>query len=450
MDTDRIDELSTDVGQLLEAGRKDEAREALNAAHPADVADVLERLPTQDQEELFALLRHELAGEVLLETSEATRSEIVEELTLGRLTQMVQTVDPDEAADIVEELPEEQTEQLLDRLPEEIAEQVQEILQHDPESAGGIMTPVLARASCDMTVGQAIETIRNGRAEDEDVFYLYVVNDQDGLLGVVPIRKLVTSQPDAAVSDILETDVASVGVQADQEEIADTFRRYNYLAMPVVDNDGKLVGQVTVDDVVDVITEEATEDVFKMAGTDDAELATHSVFKVARIRMTWLFACLGGTLVAGLIIRAFEATLGQKLGLMAFVPAIMAMGGNSGIQTSTVTVRGLATGDIDPGLVLGAFLREVRVALALGLICGIVTGLIAQIWLGELSLGIVVGVSMCLGISMAATFGALLPIAVNKFGGDPAVACGPLITTTNDIVSLCIYLGLARLMIGPG
>ena len=440
-------EVAASVSDLSDQGREEEARRNLAALHPADLADLMELLSQEERTELFALLDRDHAGEVLLEVDEATRGEMLNELDAPELAEVVETMLPDDAADIVGDLSDERSEELLEVLPEEASEQIEEILEYDEDSAGGIMTPVLFRAQEDMTVGRAIGLIQSYEIDDEAAFYLYVVGQEDRLVGVVPLRKLVTSRPSTLLSTILDTEVESVPVDADQEDIADAFRKYDHLAMPVVDQQGRLLGQVTVDEVVDVIMEEATEDVYKMAGTDDAELATHSVFRVARIRIAWLFVCLAGTMFAGAVIRMFEATLAEMLGLMAFVPAIMAMGGNSGVQTSTVMVRGLATGAVEPKRVLRALFHEVRVALVMGAVCGGTAGLIANVWLGEPTVGFVVGVSMFLGILIAASFGALLPVLINKSGGDPAVACGPLITTVNDVVSLLIYLGTATLLL---
>lgn len=449
MKPDKVEQLVDRIESLIAEGRQEELRPILDAAHPADVADAIERLDDDERQVAFELLAHEQAGDVLVETDEATRSEIVEDMEVQDLSKVVQTLPPDEAADIVGELPDEQSEELLDQLPDEAAEPIEDILKYDEESAGGIMTPVLIRVRDNMTVREAIQAIQQGHIEGEDeIFYVYAVDAEDRLVGVVRIRRLLLSPPETPISEILQSDVASVPVDADQEDIAELFEKYDHLAIPVVDHAGKLVGRITIDDVVDVIEEEVTEDVYKMAGTDDAELATHSVFKIARIRTPWLFGCLGGTLASGAILRAYEMTLEQTMGLVAFVPAIMATGGNSGIQTSTVTVRSLATGDLDPGRVLEAFLREVRVALVLALLCGLASGLVAHLWVGERNIGLVVGAAMFLGISIAATFGALLPLGFRKVGIDPAVACGPLITTTNDIISLFIYLTLAKMLIG--
>ena len=450
MDAEHIETLSRDIEALLDQGRRAELERILDAHHPADIADAIERLPEELRTEVFSLLGHDQAGDVLMEADEATRGGLVEDMEVQALSQVVQTMPPDEAADIVAELPGDQGEQLLDHLPDEASQPIEHILKYDPESAGGIMTPVLIRVEDSMTVGQAIEAVQAEPVGDESEahFYIYVVDAGGKLAGVVRIRKLLLSRPDTPIASILEPRVASVPVHADQEEIAELFQRYDYLAMPVVDERGVLLGRVTIDDVVDVMEDEVTEDVYKMAGTDDSELATHSVFKIARIRMGWLFACLGGTMVSGVVIRTFEMTLGQTLGLIAFVPAVMAVGGSSGVQTSTVTVRSIATGDMDHGRVLAALFRELRVALVVGAACALVAGTIARLWMGEGSIGLVVGLAMWWSISFAATLGTLLPIIFRSTGIDPAVACGPLITTTNDVASLTVYLVLARLIVG--
>lgn len=448
MKSAQTQEIIKSLTALLEEEREDEARQALGELHPADIADVAERMPEEERDALFKLLIPELAGEVLLKADEATRSQILAEAENSNLAKILVTMPPDEAADVVGDLPEGRSEEILQELPKSASDAIKNILEYPEDSAGGIMTPVLVRAQDEMTVAQAIGHVREARLEEEGAFYLYAVDGQGRLAGVVTMRALVVFAPDTRLSTILTKQVATVPAEADQEDIAEMFRRYDYLAMPVVDRDGRLIGQITADDVVDVLSEEATEDAYLMAGTDDAELATHSVFQIARIRIVWLFVCLGGTMFAGVIIRFFEVTLAEKLGLMAFVPAIMAMGGNSGVQTSTVMVRSLATGAVGSGHILRALFRELRVGLTMGIVCGLAATLVAHLWLGELKLGVVVGVSMFLGIAIAANVGAVLPVAIRRFGGDPAVACGPLITTVNDIAGLFIYLGIAKAVFG--
>jgi magnesium transporter len=249
------------------------------------------------------------------------------------------------------------------------------------------------------------------------------------------------------VRDLLEEKLITVPVDMDQEEVARMFNKHNLLAMPVVDSSGMLLGRITVDDVMEVIEEEATEDAFKLAGTDDAELKSESVFKIARVRFIWLLICLGGTLLSGVVIRFFEATLEHVIALAAFIPSIMAMGGNSGIQTTTVTVRGLATGTVSSSRIARVIFRELRVALLLGIACGLIIGVIAHFWAGGAILGAIVGSAMFCSIAWASMMGVLFPLTFNKLKIDPAVASGPFIITMNDAFSLLIYFALVTLML---
>ena len=441
-----IEKLVDEIRRRIHNGQLDELRALLAKEHPADVAEAISLLPEEAEHATFDLLDHEEAGQVLDEADESTRAEIVEDLSSEDLSEIVSTMPPDEAADLVGELPDDRSLAVLELIPDHESEQIEKLLQYPPDSAGGIMTPVLVRVREDLTVGDAVAQLRSADIEDE-VFYVYAIDASERLVGTVPLRRLVTSATDLPIANIMNTEVESVPAAADQELIAQAFEKYDLFAVPVVDDTGRLLGRITVDDVVEVIEEEMTEDIYKMAGTDDAELATDSVFKVARIRMSWLLTCLAGTMVAGLLIHTFEGTLAHAFVLAAFIPAIMAMGGNSGMQTCTITVRGLATGEIVPARIAEVFFREARVAAIIGLVCGVLTGVAASLWGGQIVIGVAVGVSMFLAIMLAATLGLTLPLLFKSIGVDPAVASGPLITTGNDIVSLSIYLVLATMLL---
>jgi magnesium transporter len=283
--------------------------------------------------------------------------------------------------------------------------------------------------------------------EPDSIFYIYVVDSAGKLLGTVWIRRLITSDLQSQIGDLLEDKLITVPVEMDQEEVASMFQKHNLFAMPVIDSSGMLLGQITVDDVMEVMEEEATEDVFKLAGTDDAELKSESALKIARVRFVWLLVCLGGTLLSGVVIRLFETTLEHVIVLAAFIPSIMAMGGNSGIQTNTVTVRGLATGTVSGSRIARVLFRELRVALLLGIACGFIIGVIARFWTGGVILGAIVGGAMFCSIACASMMGVLLPLTFNKLKIDPAVASGPFIITMNDAFSLLIYFALVSLML---
>jgi magnesium transporter len=279
------------------------------------------------------------------------------------------------------------------------------------------------------------------------VFYLYVTDAEGRLVGVVSLRQLLVVAPGTPLKKIMTTDVISVVTDMDQEEVAKLVARYNILAIPVVDTDGKLVGIITVDDVVDVIREEATEDILKLAGASEADLFQMSSFRAARMRLPWLLTSLVGGLITGVFVWMFQPAILQVIALASFIPVITAMGGNIGLQTSTLVVRGLATGRIESADLRAVFVKELVVGLLMGMFCGTIVGLVAQAWRGPAMLGVVVGVSMFAAITVASVMGTLMPILLRRLGIDPAISSGPFVTAANDITGLVIYLGLATALL---
>lgn len=440
---------------LLDAQGFDELRRILAEARSSDVAEVIEVIDDPARQILFDLMEAKEAGEVLEKIDEATRSEVVEDLSNDELGDILETLPPDEAADVVGDMTEEQTGQVLDQLDKEDSEQIEQLLQYEEDTAGGIMTPDLVRVNERDSVADALETIRLADPE-EDFFCVFVVNDAGVLKGSVGIRQLLRHRPDAGVTEAMDDALPTVEVDNDQEEVANIFRKNDLVVMPVVDETGRLVGRITVDDVVDVMEQEAEEDALVMAGTHPAELDTPRVFRAAGVRLPWLLTCLLGSMVSLVIIHLFssEFSYGQLCGIMLFMPAIAAMGGNSGLQTSTIVIRGLATGDLAALRIGQVFARESRVALVVAVCCAGIAGLVATLVLrgrsAELArsneagaLAVAVGLAMFCGIMIATSLGLALPFVFRKIGVDPAISSGPLVTTANDTISYLIYFSLA-------
>jgi len=437
----------------------EELRTLLNESRSSDVAEVVEVLDEIARQILFDLLDPRDAGEVLEKIDEATRSEVVEDLTSDELTDIVATLPPDEAADMVADLSEEQSEQVLDHIPKAESDQIEKLLTYDEESAGGIMTPDVLKVNVRDDIAEAIERIRRADPE-EDFYYVFVVDDKGIFKGAVHIQTLLRRSPDTIIASILDNELPTVGVNADQEEIANTFRKNDLIVMPVVDDAGKLVGRITVDDVVDVMEEEAEEDALMMAGTHPAELDTLNPFRAASVRLPWLLTCLASSMFSAIVLLAlFKPHFSgpQWFSIFMFLPAIAAIGGNSGLQTSAVVVRGLATGDL-AALAFGqVFLRESRVAVIVAGFCAIFAGVAAGAWLtvhpGELAadqapkLGLSVGLAMFCGIMLSTTLGFLLPFLFRRIGIDPAISSGPLVTTLNDALGILTYFSLAFLLL---
>jgi magnesium transporter len=309
------------------------------------------------------------------------------------------------------------------------------------------MTPSFFALGQAATVHEAIEAIQ-GAEDAETVFYVYVLDEEDRLVGVMTLRQLITSSPTSTLRQVMNSDVIRVHVSIDQEQVARLVAKYDLLAIPVVDEGGRLVGIITVDDVIDVLREEATEDVFKMAGTSQEELVYgNRVVPIARIRLPWLVVNLFGGILTGTILWWFRATVEQIIALVSFVPVITAMGGNVGTQSSSILVRAFATGRVDLEQFPAHLWKEVRVGLVLGILCGILVAGAAIVWHGNPYLGAVVGLSMAVAMTVAAAMGTLAPTFFRKIRIDPAVASGPFVTTANDITGILIYLSTATVFL---
>ena len=442
----RVQALLEVTTALLSLDDEAELKAVLNTQRAADVADLLRRVDEETQEFLFGLLDETQAADALVESDIPTLHAIVEELEPQILSDIVEEMEPDDAADVLGDLNDEDAAEVLTLMASEQAQEVQELLVHEEDTGGGLMTPDFVLVHKSATVGDAIQALRDDE-DTSDHYYVFVVDDEMRPVGTISIHRLVRAQPDQAVEQVMDGDVITVAYQTDQEEIARMFERYDFMAMPVVDENGRLVGRITADDVMDVIQEENAEDFYKMEGTNQDEVARPSILGIARSRMPWLLIGMGGSLLAGGVIESFKMTLAEVFTLAAFLPVIMAMGGSSGLQACTVTVRGLVTGQVSTGLVLRTVLREVATAVLIGAVCGAGASLVAYVWFGETLVGICVGVSMLLVICLSVFIGVSAPLIFHRFGIDPAVASGPFITISNDILGVSIYLGLATTLL---
>ncbi len=451
------EQLFDEIRPLLERNDAETLRRRLQEADAPDLAEIVEMLDDEEQEMFMAVLDAEEAGDVLTMVDEATRGELVEDMSDQALTGAVATMAPDDAADLLAELPEAQSEEVLEKLPAEQAADVASLLKYEEDTAGGLMTPEFISVALDATVSHVVAELRQMELDAEEPFFIYVVDGSGRLQGLVPLRKLITAPPKTPVSAIMTTDLTTVSVADDQEEVVNVFRRHDVPAVPVLDASGRLVGRITHDDVADVIFEEADEDMLRMAGTDAAELERSSSFRAARVRMTWLLPCLVGAMLAGVVMATFQTHIPSEefMLLVLFMPMIAAMGGNSGVQASTVIIRGLATQEMAGQSVALALRREAPIAVLVGVGCAVVAGGVATVVvrcleaggrvgsdLSPAALAVSVGVAMLLAILVAVTLGTFLPFVFRRIGIDPAIASGPLITTSNDVISVAIYLSI--------
>ena len=432
------------VKKLVRRGAYPNLIKVLSKSHPADIAHLFRYLELKEQRILFNLIEDpETAAYVLSELDHSGGAQLLTQIDKETITEILQEMPYDDAVEIIRHLPEEQAEEILDGMQAEDSEEIAQLLAYPQETAGGIMSTEFFALREEETAREAIAALQQA-ADVEMVFYLYVVNDHRHLVGVLSLRQLLIVPPDTPLKKIMASEVISVRTDTDQEEVAQLVARYNLLAVPVVDSGNRLVGLITVDDVIDVLRQEATEDMYKMAGASDEELLYgDQAFKIARLRLPWLVTNLFGGIVTGYLMWLFKATLKEVIALISFIPVITGMGGNVGGQSATIVVRGFATGRIDFSILRKVFFREMRVGLIMGVVCGAVICLVAIGWHHNPYLGLVVSLAMVTAMTVAASMGVLAPSFFKKLGIDPAIASSPFVQTANDITGILIYFGTA-------
>ncbi len=443
MDLQDRREIVDNIQYLVHADELAKLKNIIIDVHPADLADIIREMENEDRGVLFSLLSTETASDVLLELDEVTREHVVQKLEEGRLSRIIDEMDSDDAADVVSELPEELVPKVLSSIDTQDRAEVETLLVHDEESAGGIMALEFVAVYEDEMVDDAIQEIRQKAQEVEHVYNVYAIDRGGRLVGVISLKKLILVQPRTLIRDVMKTDVISVTVEKDQEEVASLVRKYDLVSVPVVDHYNRLVGRITIDDIVDVLQDEANEDLDRMAGFVDEEILQEmSTFRISKNRLPWLIVGFIGELCSALVMKSFDRSIQQTVATAFFIPLMMAMGGNAGIQSSTIVVRSIALAEGGATDRWSRFYRELRVSLLNGIIIGILLFCAVYIWMNEPYFGLVIAVAMLVVIMNAAAVGALVPFVLTKFKYDPAIATGPFITTTNDVVGLAIYLGL--------
>ena len=444
--------LADTLRKFQERGAEVNISRLLGRARPEDVALLLVDLGSAERRQVFDILSADFpdaAGEVLTEMAPAQRLELLENLPPERTAQLLERLPVDDAVFVLEALPADLHDRLLELVDISGRSEMQTQLAYREGSAGRIMDPGFFALAESETVQAAIAAIQQKR-DLEMIFYLYVVDRDAHLVGVTSLRQLLLSRPAQTLGEIMQRSLIKVHVDTDQEEVAAQAARYDLLAVPVVDDQNLLVGIVTVDDIIDVVKEEANEDLFKLAGSSDDELLYEQrALRVAGLRLPSLLLSLVGLLAVGFLLEYFQLQFPEALFLLAFVPVIMGLGGSIGSQTSTVAVRGLSTGRLEAGdgRLLAFFVRQLRVALLLGLACGALVGGVALVLHRNAIFGLVVGLSLFLSILLASATGALIPLALERLGFDPAVASGPVLSTANDITGILIYFGLAAALL---
>lgn len=421
-------------------------RKLLARTRPEDVAAAMEMLTWAEQRRLIGLIEdRDYAATVLANLNDDGARQFFENAEEALVVDLLDRMEPDDATDIVEILPDRIRDRVLNRLDEDDGDGVRELLEWDSDTAGGIMSPLAFKMPQVSTCGEAIATLQRQHEEVEAVHYVYCVDNEERLVGVTSLRSLLTHAPDTPLVALMTREVIQVGPRTDQEEVARFVARYDLLAVPVVDERGRILGIVTVDDVLDVIQDEAAEDMLKMAGMSEGP--SQGAVQQAMRRAGWLMATTVGGILMAEIIGIYKATLETVAVLAGFIPVIMGMGGNVGIQSATVAVRGLATGHVQLGGALRFVGREAQVGVLLGLIFAVLLGGYGVLRFGGL-IGGAVAASVALSIAAASAIGGAIPVALNRAGADPAIATGPFVTTAVDILAILVYFNIARFMLG--
>ncbi len=453
MHSEQIKILTISLKRLLRRGATRQLLNIVRKTHMADLSLAFKELSPDNQKRLFQLIDDpEQVGLLFSELDENLFLEFVKNVNLEKLVHVFDHMPSDDAASLLTLMDEDMSDKILSKMQKEESDNVEQLMSYGEDTAGSLMVTDFVALEDDLGAKQVIEALQNRFLDVEMPFYIYVVDEYGKLVGVSSLRQLVVVHPEKPLREFMATDLVSVKPYTDREEVAKLVSRYDYLAVPVVDDDNRIVGIVTVDDVIDILHEAATEDMLKMAGVGEEYIETQTVLRGTRIRLPWLFASFLGGVAAFFIIGGFENDLAKVTSLAAFIPVIMGMGGNIGTQSSTIVVRGIATGRINLQDFSRVVSKELAVGLILGVVYGVFIGVIARLtFLSEpfsIPLAFAVGLAIISSMSIAALVGSTVPLIFERLNIDPAVATGPFVTTAIDIVSVYCYFMIASRLLG--
>ncbi|MDN4492305.1 magnesium transporter [Ureibacillus aquaedulcis] len=428
----------------------DQFREIFLELHSYDQAQFYEKVGPDIRSTIYLFLSPQEMATIFetIELEDKEYEQFLNEMDTAYGAEMLSYMYTDDAVDVLNELDDEQRESYLEMMDSETAEEINELLAYAEYTAGAIMTTEYVSVYENSTVRSAMTVLRNEAPNAETIYYVFVVDDNHRLSGVISLRDLIISDEDTLIHDIMNERVVYVKASDDQEEVAQIMKDYNFLAIPVVNDGHEMLGIITVDDIIDVIDEEATDDYSKLAGLSDVDDVEASPFKAAKKRLPWLIMLLFLGMITATLMGQFEATLDKVALLALFIPLISGTSGNSGTQALAVAVRGIATGEIGDKSKFKMLLREVLTGLITGIVCGLIVVGIIYFWKDNLIIGLLVGAAISTSILVATIAGSFIPLLIHKLGADPAVASGPFITTLNDVTSILIYLGLASVFLG--
>lgn len=436
-------ELLEYITNLVKNGAEKSLLNIFADLHPADIAEIINHIDLDSSKYVFSILDTKTAGDVVTEIDENLREKILKDTDVKTLTNIVGELYADDATDIISDLPDTIARQVLRNINKEDSEYLQELLKYPEDSAGGIMTSDFVYVDSKATVKDAIAEVRKNAAEFDHIYHIYVLKSNQELLGIVTLKSLLITPLQKKVKSIIKEDLIFVHPEMDQEEVANIMNKYDLVAIPVVDEFRRMLGRITFDDIQDVIQEEAFEDIQKIAGLTDDEEFSYSTFRISRNRLPWLFVALTGELISAIVLSSFQASIEQIIVASFFIPIVMAMGGSAGSQSAIVMVQAISMGDIWQSDTTKRLLKELRVAFLNSVICTVALLLITTfIFKVIISFSLILSLSLFIIMVNATMVGAMVPLVLNKFKIDPAIATGPFVTTANDVIGLIIYLSL--------
>ena len=435
-----------ELNDALDSGAFIQARHMLNhTLKPADTAHLLESSPPREREVLWNLVNPELEGEVLQHLSDEIQAEFVNQMNTEELLQATENLDTDHFADILQQLPKTVMQEVLNSLGQQDRERVEQVLSYPEDTAGGLMNTDVVSIRPDITIDAVLRYLRRHDTMPDMTDNLFVVTRKDRYMGLLPLTSLLVSDPNTLISDIMDTEREAIPADLDETDVANLFERNDWVSAPVINQEGRLVGRITIDDVVDVIREEADHSLMRMAGLDEDEDTFAPVVKTTRRRAVWLGINLLTALFASMMIGLFQHTIEQVVALAILMPIVASMGGVAGSQALTLVIRGQALGHVEASNIGYLLNREIIVGALNGLLWSAVVASIASWWFSDLTIGFIIAIAMIINLIVAAIFGTSLPVILKAMNIDPALAGGVILTTITDVVGFCAFLGLATL-----
>ena len=439
-----IQELVEELERLLESGQQPEALERFAVLHPVDQGEVLDGLPRDMRQAILAELEAAVVADILEFMEPEESAELVGDRDPVDLAEVLDLTDTDVAVDLLQQIPEEKQLETLEAMSD--STEVSELLQYQVDTAGGLMTPDYPVFNQATTTPNALDQLRLLGSDAEDINSVLVVDDEERLVGSLSVTRLALARANMLIGDIMDTDVNSVSAETDQEECARVMQRYNLNVLPVLDSEGRLSGVILAEDLVDVVSEEATEDMFRIASVGGERIAG-PLSNSLRSRLPWLYINLATAFLAAVMVSLFEDTISRVVALAVFLPVVASQGGIGGTQTVTLVVRSMALGEVPRRLGLRLLARELALGLMHGVALGIVVGIVAYLWKGNFTLGVVLGVAMLGNMLVAGMFGAGVPLLLRQMKMDPAVSSAVFVTTFTDVIGFVLFLGLAAVFV---